>query len=94
MFMQGISETLANAPGLMLLRSFCLVVQEGSFSQAAELLQLSQPAVSLQVRQLERHLGTRLIERVGRRAVPTAAGKALLEQLPAVSVALEGLAMR
>ncbi|MPS93289.1 LysR family transcriptional regulator [Comamonas sp.] len=92
MFMQGISETLANAPGLTLLRSFCLVVQERSFSQAAELLQLSQPAVSLQVRQLERQLGTRLIERVGRRAVPTAAGQTLLEQLPAVTVALEGLA--
>jgi DNA-binding transcriptional LysR family regulator len=43
------------------------VVQEGSFSQAAALLQLSQPAVSLQLRQLERQLGTRLIERVGRR---------------------------
>ncbi len=92
MFMQGISETLANAPSLMLLRSFCLVVQERSFSQAAELLQLSQPAVSLQVRQLERQLGTRLIERVGRRAVPTAAGQTLLEQLPAVTMALEGLA--
>ncbi|WP_313572393.1 LysR family transcriptional regulator, partial [Comamonas terrigena] len=82
--MQGISETLANAPSLVLLRSFCLVVQEGSFSQAAALLQLSQPAVSLQLRQLERQLGTRLIERVGRRAVPTAPGQALLAQLPAV----------
>ncbi|MDH1704217.1 LysR family transcriptional regulator, partial [Comamonas terrigena] len=47
--MQGISETLAKAPSLVLLRSFCLVVQEGSFSQAAALLQLSQPAVSLQL---------------------------------------------
>ncbi len=89
--MQGISETLANAPSLVLLRSFCLVVQEGSFSQAAALLQLSQPAVSLQLRQLERQLGTRLIERVGRRALPTAAGQALLAQLPAVALALEGL---
>ncbi|CAM4184506.1 LysR family transcriptional regulator [Comamonas aquatilis] len=89
--MQSISGTLANAPSLGLLRSFCLVVQEGSFSQAAELMELSQPAVSLQLRQLERHLGTRLIERVGRRAVPTAAGRALLEQLPAVTLALEGL---
>lgn len=73
--MQSMSKTLANAPNLGLLRSFCLVVQEGSFSQAAALLELSQPAVSLQLRQLERHLGTRLIERVGRRAVPTAAGR-------------------
>lgn len=56
------------------LQAFALVVETGSFSAAAERLSLTQPAVSLQVRQLEHRLGVRLVERVGRRAQPTAAG--------------------
>jgi len=61
------------------LQTFAEVVARGSFSAAAERLQLSQPAVSLQVRQLERQLGVRLIERVGKRATPTAAGTELID---------------
>jgi DNA-binding transcriptional LysR family regulator len=60
------------------LGAFAAVIELGSFSAAAERLQLTQPAVSLQVRQLEKRLGTLLVERVGRRARPTAAGAALL----------------
>lgn len=60
------------------LQTFSDVVELGSFSAAAERLGVSQPAVSLQVRQLERHLGVRLIERVGRRAQATPAGADLL----------------
>ena len=55
------------------LKTFTKVIRHGSFSAAAERLQLSQPAVSLQVRQLEKRLGVRLIERVGKRATPTTA---------------------
>lgn len=40
---------------------------------------MSQPAVSFQVKQLEKRLGVRLIERIGRKAMPTAAGSELLE---------------
>ncbi|EOF4701682.1 LysR family transcriptional regulator [Klebsiella oxytoca] len=58
--------------------TFRLVVQRGSFSAAADVLGLSQPAVSLQVRQLEQFLQTRLIERTGRGIKATAAGIALL----------------
>jgi len=61
------------------LQTFLEVVDLGGFSAAAERLQLSQPAVSLQVRQLERRLGVRLIERVGKRTRPTAAGVELVE---------------
>ena len=50
----------------------------GSFSAAADLLGLSQPAVSLQIRQLEQFLQARLIERTGRGIKATAAGLALL----------------
>jgi DNA-binding transcriptional LysR family regulator len=60
------------------LRSFADVVELGSFSAAAERAGLTQPAVSLKIRDLERRLGVRLIERVGRRAQPTAAGRDLL----------------
>lgn len=61
------------------LQAFVQVVESGSFSAAAKRLNLTQPAVSLQVRELERRLGVRLIERVGRRALPSAAGTDLLE---------------
>src|SRR5215213_5128559 len=56
------------------LTAFCAVVERRSFSQAADRLGLSQPAVSLQVRALEERLGTRLIDRSGRRVEPTEAG--------------------
>ena len=60
------------------LHTFVEVIERGSFSAAADRLDLTQPAVSLQVRQLEKRLGVRLIERVGRRAQPTPAGAELL----------------
>ncbi|MDC7785178.1 LysR family transcriptional regulator [Rhodoplanes sp. TEM] len=60
------------------LRTFCDVAALGSFSAAAERAGLTQPAVSLQIRMLERRLGVRLIERLGRRAQPTPAGRDLL----------------
>ena len=60
------------------LATFRLVVQRGSFSAAADVLGISQPAVSLQVRQLEQFLQARLIERTGRGVKATAAGMALL----------------
>jgi DNA-binding transcriptional LysR family regulator len=60
------------------LSTFAQVIELGGFSAAAQRLNLSQPAVSLQVRQLERRLGVRLVERVGRRATATAAGLDLL----------------
>jgi DNA-binding transcriptional LysR family regulator len=56
------------------LAAFCAVVERRSFSQAAERLGVTQPAVSLQVRALEGRLGQRLIDRSGRRVEPTEAG--------------------
>jgi DNA-binding transcriptional LysR family regulator len=56
------------------LRAFCEVVERKSFSQAAERLGVTQPAVSLQVRALEKRLGTQLLDRSGRRVEPTEAG--------------------
>ncbi|OQR48518.1 LysR family transcriptional regulator [Klebsiella oxytoca] len=77
------------------LATFRLVIQRGSFSAAADVLGLSQPAVSLQVRQLEQFLQTRLLERTGRGIKATAAGIALLahsEQIElAVSAAVQSV---
>jgi DNA-binding transcriptional LysR family regulator len=56
------------------LRAFCIVVERRSFSQAAERLGVTQPAVSLQVRALEKRLGLQLLDRSGRRVEPTEAG--------------------
>ena len=56
------------------------VVQHGSFSAAARSLNLTQPAVSLQVRELEQRLGVQLVERLGKRAYATAAGAELIER--------------
>jgi DNA-binding transcriptional LysR family regulator len=59
------------------LQAFCEVVERKSFSQAAERLGVTQPAVSLQVRSLEKRLGTQLLDRSGRRVEPTEAGAKL-----------------
>ena len=59
------------------LQAFCAVVEKKSFSQAAEQLGVTQPAVSLQVRALEERLGQTLLDRSGRRVEPTEAGRRL-----------------
>jgi DNA-binding transcriptional LysR family regulator len=59
------------------LAAFCAVVEKKSFSQAAERLGVTQPAVSLQIRALEKRLGTQLLDRSGRRVEPTEAGQRL-----------------
>jgi DNA-binding transcriptional LysR family regulator len=56
------------------LAAFSAVVERRSFSQAAERLGVTQPAVSQQVRALEKRLGTQLLDRSGRRVEPTEAG--------------------
>ena len=59
------------------LAAFCAVVERQSFSRAAASLGVTQPAVSQQVRALEKRLGTQLLDRSGRRVVPTDAGTRL-----------------
>ena len=60
------------------LQALTEVVALGSFSAAANRLRLTQPAVSLQIRELEKRLGVRLVERMGKRAYATAAGEELI----------------
>jgi DNA-binding transcriptional LysR family regulator len=74
------------------LAAFCAVVERKSFSQAAERLGVTQPAVSLQVRSLEKRLGKKLLDRSGRRVEPTEAGLALYRGAQRM-LALEGQLM-
>lgn len=61
------------------LRILKAIAAEGSFKRAADSLYVSQPAVSLQVQNLERSLAVPLFDRGGRRAQLTEAGYLLLE---------------
>ena len=62
---------------LVPLNTFHLVARLRSFSKAARQLGISQPAVTQQIRRLERSLGQRLFDRVGRRVRVTDAGRTL-----------------
>ncbi|PGT85199.1 MULTISPECIES: LysR family transcriptional regulator [Bacillaceae] len=59
------------------LKMFCLVVDEGSISQAARLSFVSQPAVTRQIRQLENFYGTLLFDRTEGKLIVTETGKML-----------------
>ncbi|ATL31998.1 LysR family transcriptional regulator [Streptomyces formicae] len=72
------------------LRYFVAVVEEANFTRAAARLHLAQPGVSAQVRQLERELGHRLLDRSGREVTPTEVGRALLPYARAALAAVEG----
>ena len=61
------------------LRALIEVVELGNFSAAARRLNLTQPAISLQIRELERRFGVQLIERLGKHAHATVPGRALVE---------------
>ncbi|MDV9193486.1 LysR family transcriptional regulator [Streptomyces sp. SR27] len=73
------------------LRYFVAVVEEGGFTRAAARLHLAQPGVSAQIRQLERELGQRLLDRSGGTVTPTEVGEALLPYARAALAAVEGV---
>ena len=57
------------------MRVFVSVFRQGSITRAAEELHLTQPAVSLSVKELENYYGIKLFERYGRRIFPTEGAK-------------------
>jgi len=67
---------------------FLAVARAGSFRAAAEVLHLSQPALSQHVAELERALGARLFDRLGRRIALTEAGRILEEHAQRVFATL------
>lgn len=64
---------------LRVVEIFCRVFEARSFSRAADSLGLSQPTVSGHIKNLERDLDCRLLDRLGRRVEPTQAGEVLYE---------------
>lgn len=73
------------------LEYFVAVAEEGSFTRAAERIHISQSGVSAQIRQLERGLGAILIDRSGRTATLTAAGRAAIAHARAVLASADAL---
>lgn len=63
-----------------LLTTFIAVIEERSFSRAADRLGVAQPVVSRRIQRLEADLGARLLERSSSSVSPTAAGSALYER--------------
>ena len=77
------------SPSLRQLRTFIAAMESGSVSAAARSLELTQPAASLQLRELERLLGARLFDRARGRLIPTPAGAALLAPARRAQAAVE-----
>lgn len=64
---------------IRLLKTFCTVAKLENITQAAELLNFTQPTVSAQIRTLEEHFGVQLFERIGKKLYITDAGKGLID---------------
>src|SRR5690606_19915694 len=71
------------------LRAFVALVQSGSFSAAAERLNITQSAVSKRVSELEKKLAVRLYDRTTRSLVPTPEGSAFATSAAALLSQLE-----
>ncbi|MEW5767072.1 MAG: selenium metabolism-associated LysR family transcriptional regulator [bacterium] len=73
------------------LKTFCAVVEQGSFSKAAKVVHLAQPTVSLQIKNLEGQLGVRLLDRLDRKILPTPSGRILYHNAKGVLSKIEEL---
>jgi LysR family transcriptional regulator, hydrogen peroxide-inducible genes activator len=71
------------------LRYVCAIAETGSFSRAAERCQVAQPSLSQQVMKLEKDLGTKLFDRLGRSVRLTEAGVAFLPHARSILGQLE-----
>lgn len=76
------------------LRALRAIAEEGSYSAAARRLHLTQPTLSVQVRQLADYVGEPVFEQVGRRVVLTDAGHEVLLAAIEVEKAMQQLAQR
>jgi LysR family transcriptional regulator, glycine cleavage system transcriptional activator len=79
-FFHGVFVLVSRLPSLNALRCF-EAARSGSFPRAAEELNVTQSAVSHQVRQLEQWFGLTLFDRLGRQTIPTPKGQDLARSL-------------
>ncbi|GGF17342.1 LysR family transcriptional regulator [Aliidongia dinghuensis] len=77
------------SPSLRQFRIFLAAIETGSVTAAARALNVTQPAASQQLRELEKILGTRLLVRAGGRVAPTTAGAALVGPAGRVQAAVD-----
>jgi LysR family transcriptional regulator, nitrogen assimilation regulatory protein len=73
------------------LRYFVKIIEAGSFSRAASVVHVAQPALSQQVAELEERLGVDLLQRSARGVRPTAAGEVLYKEASAILHQLDQL---
>lgn len=71
------------------LKIFQEVVKLKSFSHAAKAVNLTQPTVSSHIKELENHFGCRLLDRLGRQALPTRAGELLFSHAEKILAQLQ-----
>src|SRR5919204_6351498 len=76
------------------LRAFVTIVDAGGFGRAVTRLNLSQPALSRQIRALEAALDVRLFDRIGRRVQLTSEGEDLLRRARRLLTDVESFAER
>lgn len=88
----NLSRTLI--PDLMVLQAFESAARHGNFTRAATELNLTQSAVSRQVKTLEQQLGVLLFERVRQRAVLSDAGRQLLPSVQRLLAQSEEMVLR
>ncbi len=74
---------------LKYLNTFRTIVEEGSFSRAANKLNYTQSTITFQVGQLEQELGAALFEKIGRRMILTKAGEQLIPYVKEVMASVE-----
>jgi LysR family transcriptional regulator for metE and metH len=70
------------------LRTFTEVIRAGSFTAAAQVLHLTPPAVTVQMRQLEQSAGLPLLERTGAGLIPTEAGREVANAAQRIDIAI------
>ena len=74
------------------IQAFCTVARLGNFTKAASALHTTQPALSLQISQLEDSLGLRLFDRTTRAVEITSAGRELLPRAQRMLAEMSGIA--
>ena len=78
-------------PGIPQIRAFLAVASHGSFTRAANALHVSQPALTVQIRQLEESLGIRLFDRDKHRVQITQAGRSLIVPFEKLLIDLDSI---
>lgn len=76
---------------LKYLNTFRVIVEEGSFSKAAERLNYTQSTITFQIGQLEQELSANLFEKIGRKMVLTKAGEHLIPYVDEVLSSIDKL---